>query len=202
MRARFVRFLTALAVVGLCALAVSRGWDIVRFSMADAGLQAEAVRPWVAVSGLSFSAQESLLTDEADPGDEKRAQKRRNELTDILAVRPLSSEYWLALSEIRLVTLEPSNKVVEAFELSTLTGANEDYMMARRGVFGVSHWEVLPAEVRMRAATDLVAGPLSDRTVAKLRTALSGKTETVRQEIRTALEAEGLAPKELARISL
>ena len=202
MRARFVRFLTALAVVGLCALAVSRGWDIVRFSMADAGLQAEAVRPWVAVSGLSFSAQESLLTDEADPGDEKRAQKRRNELTDILAVRPLSSEYWLALSEMRLVTLEPSNKVVEAFELSTLTGANEDYMMARRGVFGVSHWEVLPAEVRMRAATDLVAGPLSDRTVAKLRTALSGKTETVRQEIRTALEAEGLAPKELARISL
>jgi hypothetical protein len=210
MGGRAPRFLTVLAVVGLCAPAVSRGWDIVRFSLADAGSGTEADRPWVNASGLAFSAQESLLTNAPDDGDQNGALKRSSELTDILSVRPLSSEYWLSLAEIRLVTNQPSSKVVEAFALSILTGTNEGYLIARRGVFGASHWEGLPLEVRKRTATDLAAALvfhggatlLSDRIKAKLGIVLSKTTEEVRQNIQTILQAEGLSREGLASIGL
>jgi hypothetical protein len=202
MRVRASRFLTVLAVVSLCALAVSRGWDIVRFSLADAGTGTEADRPWVNASGLAFSAQESLLTNAPDTGDQNKALKRSSELTDILAVRPLSSEYWLSLAEMRLGADQPSSKVVEAFELSVLSGADEDYVMSRRGLFGLSNWEVLPAEVRKRAAADLVAAVISQRKRDVLRPVLSKKTDKVRQDIRAALQAGGISQPLLAAIGL
>jgi hypothetical protein len=206
MRVRGVRLLSAIAVVGVCGLAMSRGWDIVRFSMADADLaprgnRTEAVRPWVAVPGLAFSARESLLAVDVEPGDENGAQKQRNDIADILTVRPLSSEYWLSLSTW-LVTDQPSTKLVEALTLSALTGAREGRPMAKRGIFGVSYWEVLPAEIRKRTATELAAVSLSNREIAKLRRILSPKTEKVRQDIRTALQAEGFSPRVLAGIGL
>jgi hypothetical protein len=207
MRGRWVRFLTALAVVSISALAMYRGSDIVRFALADAGRgpdgkTADADRPWVNVSGLAFSAQESLLKGEADAGDQKAAAKQREELKGILTVRPLSSEYWLALSEMRLATGEPISKVAEAFSLSVLTGADEDYVMSRRGVFGLLHWEVLPGDIRQRAAADLVAVSVTMRNSDILRAALFEKTEKIRQDIRAALQAEGISAAQLAAIGL
>ena len=207
MRKRWVRFLTALAVLCICASAVYRGSDIVRFALADAGLgqdgkSADADRPWVNVPGLAFSAQESLFKGEADAGDQKGAGKQREEVADILAVRPLSSEYWLALSEKRLATGEPISKVAEAFSLSVLTGADEDYVMSRRGVFGLVHWQALPGDIRQRAAADLAAVSLTMKNSDILRAALIEKTEKIRQDIRASLQAEGISAAQLAAIGL
>jgi hypothetical protein len=206
---RGVWFLTALAVVGLCAVAVSRGWDIARFSAANAYVsdddnQAQAVRPWIAASGLSFSARESSLTAIADPQDEDNLRIRRDEQTGILSVRPLSSKYWLMLSEMRLLTKEPISKAVEAFELAELTGSHEGYLMFPRGVYGVVHWEILPPELQRKVATDLVATttPLTDGQKASLQKALSKKTEPVRQDVKTLLQAQGFSAKNLAAIGL
>jgi hypothetical protein len=206
MRLRVARIFSAIAVVGVCGLAMSRGWDIVSFSMADPGLdprvkRTEAIRPWIQVPGLAFSARESLLAFDVDPADENGARKQRNDLADILAVRPLSSEYWLSLATW-LVTDQPSTKLAEALTLSTLTGAREGHLMTKRGVFGVSRWEVLPPEIRKRTAAELAAVSLSSRETARLKGILSPKTEKVRQEIRTALQAEGFSPKVLAGIGL
>jgi hypothetical protein len=98
MSARLVRILTTLVVVGLCGPAVLRGRDIVRFSKAEAdlgpdGSGTDAVRPWGEISGVAFSAQESSLTVVDDRKDQKTTAKRRDEQTEILAVRALSSEY-------------------------------------------------------------------------------------------------------------
>jgi hypothetical protein len=207
MRGRGLRFITALVVVGICALAMYRGSDIVRFGVADAGLgpegkTADADRPWVNVPGLAFSAHESLLKGEGDSGDLKGAEKQREELKDILAVRPLSSEDWLALSEMRLVAGEPIGKVAEAFSLSVLTGTDEDLAMSRRGVFGLVHWEALPGDIRQRAAADLVAVLGAVKNSDILRAALYEKTEKFRQDIRTALQAEGISAAQLAAIGL
>jgi len=207
MRKRWVRFLTALAVLCICSSAVYRGSDIVRFALADAGLgqdgkSADADRPWVNVPGLAFSAQESLFKGEADAGDQKGAGKQREEVADILAVRPLSSEYWLALSEKRLATGEPISKVAEAFSLSVLTGADEDYVMSRRGVFGLVHWQALPGDIRQRAAADLAAVSLTMKNSDILRAALIEKTEKIRQDIRASLQAEGISAAQLAAIGL
>jgi hypothetical protein len=111
--------------------------DIVRFGVADAGRgpdgeTAEADRPWVNVHGHAFSAQESLLKGEVDAGDQKATEKQREEPKNILAVRPLSLKYWLALAEMRSVTGERASKVVEAVRLSVLSSPNQHDVMVGR----------------------------------------------------------------------
>ena len=203
------RFLTVLAVLGLCVLAIPRGWDIVRVwaaAKADVGPDGyvtEAVRPWNGVSGLAFTVREFSLTYVGDVADENLALRRRDEIMEILSIRPLSTEYWLSLSEMRLLTGAHSSKVVEALGLSVLTGANEGYAMSRRGFFGLSHWEVLPAEIQKRTASDFVVGdPLPYRRTEALRTILTEKKEEIRQDMRIVLQAEGFLPKSFADIGL
>ncbi len=202
-----IRLLTALTIVGACALAVSRGSDIIRFSMAEAGFDptdnpSEVLRPWVTVSGLAFSARESSLTALTAPVDKSLAAKRRDQLTELLSVRPLSPGYWLSLSRMRLNTDQNSIKVVEALAFSSLIGADEGYIMFQRGLFGVSQWEVLPPEVQKRTVIDLIAQPLGYGELGRLRSVLSEKTEMVRQEIRTALQTQGFPAKDLVTIGL
>lgn len=209
MHLRGVRFLTALVVISACAVALFRGWDIVRFSAANAAIsddakQASVVHPWIAVPGLAFVARESSLTVVTDSRDEANTLKRRDEQAEILSVRPMSSKYWLMLSEMRFVTKEPTSKVAAAFEFSVLTGANEDYIMSGRGIYGVAHWEILPPELQRRSAADLGATTnlLSDGQIAGLRKILSEKTEPVRQDIGTALQNAGFSAKKLVAIGL
>jgi len=93
MRARYIRLLTALAVVGICVWPVWKGFELIGYGMA--GSKAEAVQPWVDVSGLAFDAREYALTPVDDSSDDKTIRKRRDELAEILAVRPLPSNNWL-----------------------------------------------------------------------------------------------------------
>jgi hypothetical protein len=81
-------------------------------------------------------------------------------------------------------------------------------MLTQRGLLGIWQWEVLPAQIRQRAVADLVArqnstaNNISDAKMAWLRTTLSEKTEQVRQEIRSALQAQGLSKSNFDRIGL
>src|SRR5207244_5038937 len=95
------------AVIGLCALAVSRGWDIVHFSMtavrvASPEHRADAVRPWIGATGLAGAALEATLTGAVDPGDDDGIRKRADVFASILSVRPMSSMNWLSLATMRL----------------------------------------------------------------------------------------------------
>jgi hypothetical protein len=192
--------LTALGIASVCVCTVLQGWTLVRYSFA--GASPEAVHPWVEVSGVAFSAREYSLTEAADSNDAKAGRERRDQLKDILAVRPLSSEYWLQLAEMRLVGGETPAKALEALDLSILTGAHEGSMITRRGLFGVWQWEVLPPRVQRRAIADLSARQISDRNISWLRETLSEKTENVRQDIRTALQDRKFPPSLLTRIGL
>ena len=132
-----------------------QGFDVIRYAIA--GSKPEAARPWADVTGLAFSAREYALTPVDDSSDDRTIQKRRDELADMLAVRPLSSLYWLQLAIARVDTHEGVAKVVEALDLSSVTGRNEGYMVTERGMFGIWRWEVLLPEAHERAAKDLVA---------------------------------------------
>ena len=48
-------------------------------------------------------------------------------------------------------------QVLGSLELSVLTGPNEGYVMAERGIFGVSLWEDLSPDLKNRVAIDLAA---------------------------------------------
>ena len=67
--------------------------------------------------------------------------------------------------------------------------------MAQRGIFGVSLWDILSADLKRRAAIDVAAGEITEN--AKFRAVLSSEPERVRNELRKALLATGLSPKEI-----
>src|SRR5437879_10134191 len=117
MRLRDARVLTALAVIGLCGFAVSRGWNIAHFSIATAGVaspqhRADAVRPWIGVTGLAGAALEASLTDAVDPTDSDGIRKRRDVFAAILSVRPMSSMNWFSLAIMRLMVRQPTDKII------------------------------------------------------------------------------------------
>jgi hypothetical protein len=180
--------------------AVIQGWDILRFSWAEAN--GENTRPWARVPGLTFSALESSLTPLDDTEDKAQVAKRRDEVTEVLSTRPLASEYWLTLAGVRVMGGEALSKALDALTLSTLTGPNEGYLIAQRGIFGISYWEILPNEIRNRAVADLAARRLSGRNGERVRTILAGKAPDVRRDIRAALQARGFPAGDFARIGL
>jgi hypothetical protein len=183
------------------------GLEIVRFTIAKSELgaednAAEAFRRWTASPGLAFSARRSSLTAPPARNDESAALLRRDEIADILAIKPLAPDYWLSLARTLDTTKQPSAKVVEALTLSMLTGANEGYLEPQRGILGMSLWEQLPPEIRRRAATDLTSIPLNRREKLSLQRILLQKPADVRQEIRVALRTAGISARDLADVGL
>lgn len=191
MRAKIVRYLTAFLIIIVCIFAASRGFDILRFSVADQYLKpgkdrTEAIAQWVDVSSLAFPAREALLTP-ASPGDISSAVKRRVDLEAILSIRPLSSRYWLALSQMMFITGQPENEMLEALRLSLLTGPNEGYVMIPRGIFGLALWERLPTIDRSHIAVDIGTAIQSDANRAKLEFVLLSKAKNIQEEVRDAV---------------
>lgn len=187
MVSRIIWLLTALAVVSVCITSVWRGFEVISYALV--GNEPQAVAHWDSVAGLAFRAREYALTSADDPSDDNMIRKRRDEIVDMLEIRPLSSYYWLQLAESRVDANEPFSKASAAFQLSVLTGSNEGSIMTQRGMFGIWQWEVLSPEIQRRALADLAARRIPDSKIAWLRKTLSEKTEQVRQAIRLGLEA-------------
>ena len=66
-------------------------------------------------------------------------------------------------------------QVLGSLKLSVLTGPNEGYVMAERGIFGVSLWESLSPDLKSRAAIDLVHA-MFPRTRRKMTGEISGRS--------------------------
>jgi hypothetical protein len=200
MRSGIIRLLTALAVVVICGWPLWQGLNVIRYEMADS--TPAAVHPWLTVSGLAYAARAYAQTSVHSSSDDETIRKRRDDLAEILAIRPLSSRYWLKLADARLDAHEVPAKAIEALELSAVTGPNEGYLITLRGLFGIWQWEALPPDAQQRAVADLLTRYISAAYVPWLRTTLSEKTERVRQEIRLALQAKGFSKSDLNRIGL
>jgi hypothetical protein len=202
-----IRLLTAIALIAMSGLSVAQGWRIVHFSLATMNIdssekRAEITNAWRAVPGLASIALQADLTDEINPSDMMVAYRRRAILSELLSIRPLSSMDWFSLSGMQLATDQPMKDVLASLKLSMLTGPNEASVMTKRGVFGVSLWESLAPELKSRVAYDLSPtlfprSPAEGAEHGELRAALSAKPEHVRKEIREALLATGLSPKEI-----
>ena len=195
-----IRLFTALAVIGICAVFLARGWDIVYFSVAMANgnsseKRAGIIDKWAAAPGVASAALQVELREKINISDPKAANSRRETLSSILAIRPLSSLDWLSLAGMRLVTDQPMEEVLGSLELSMATGPREGYLMGERGLFGISLWERLSPELKSRVAVDLAAGNRSE--IGKIRAVLSTKPVRVRDELRKALLGTGLSPKEI-----
>lgn len=202
-----IRLCTAIAIIAIGGLSLVQGWEIARFSLAVVSIESSDKgignnKPSAALPGLTSTALQADLADEIDASDLQAANRRREALSSILAVKPLSSIHWLLLSGMQLIMERPMEQVLESLELSVVTGPNEAHVMAERAIFGVSLWEDLPRDLKSRAARDL--GPMIyPRTPAegaqgdKFRAVLATKSESVRNELRNALVANGVSRSEI-----
>lgn len=202
-----IRLWTAVVMIGICGFSVARGLGIVHFSHAMANIdtpekRAEFVNAWSSAPDVASTALKADLIYQIDPSDQKAADRRRQTLSTIAAIKPMSSYNWLSLSGLQLITDQPMEQVFDSLELSTLTGPNEGYVIGERAVYAVSLWERLPADLKSHAALDAAAmmsprTPAEGEEVGKLRAVLASQPDWVRGEVREAIVANGVSPKEI-----
>jgi hypothetical protein len=195
-----IRFCTIIAIIGICAFAIAQGGSIAHFSLAMVNIdssprRAEIIKSWTAVPSVSSVALQTELREKIDTSDPKVANSRREAFSLMLSIKPLSSPDWLSLSGMQLVTDQPMEQVLGSLELSMVSGPNEGYLMAERGLFGVSLWAILPPDLKRRVAIDLAAGEIAGD--GRFRAVLSAKHELVQKELREALLATGLSSKQV-----
>jgi len=197
-----IRLLTASALIVVSGVAVAQGWGIVRFFLAGMNIVSSEKRARIgdalrATSGITSTALKDELADETDQSDIIAPYHRRELLFAILAMQPLSSMDWLSLSKAQLMTHQAMEDVFGSLELSMLTGPNEEYVMAERGIYGVSLWQRLTSDLKRRVAADLAVDEYRD--ILKFRAFISAQPEQVRAELREALVATGLSLHEVER---
>jgi hypothetical protein len=195
-----IRLWTAIAVIGICGFSIARGWRIVQFSLATANIdssqkRAEIIKTWSSVPDVTSAALELELTEGINVSDRKAVDSRRDALSSILSIKPLSSVDWLSLSSLQLITDQPMEQVFGSLELSMLTGPNEGYVMMDRGPFGLSLWERLSPDLQRRVALDLAAGETTRGE--RIRAALASQPDQALNEVRAAMIATGLSPQEV-----
>jgi hypothetical protein len=204
-----VRLLTAVVLIGICGFSVARGLGIVHFSFALARIdssekRAEIVNRWSVAPDVASRALQADLANQIDPSDQKAANRRRQTLTALISIKPMSSFDWLSLSGLQFITDQPMEQVLDSLELSMLTGPNEGHVMGERAVFAVSLWDRLPPDLKRHAAVDVTA-MMSPRTpeegawVGKFQAVLATQPEWVRNELREAVVATGASPQEIAQ---
>jgi hypothetical protein len=197
-----IRLLTAIALMVISGITVAQGWEIVRFFLASMNIvsaekRARTADAWRATSGVTSTALNDELADESNQSDIIAAYRRRELLSAILSIKPLSSMDWLSLSRAELMTHQSMEGVFASLELSMLTGRNEGYVMEERRLFGVSLWERLSPDLKRRVANDLAVGEIPDSQ--KFHDLVSAQPEQVRTELREALIAAGVSPKEIEK---
>jgi hypothetical protein len=199
-----MRLLTAITLIGICGFTVARGWGIVHFSIAMASIdaserRAEIINTWTAVPEVASAALRAELRQKIDTFDPKAAEGRREALSSMLSIKPLSSVDWLSLSVMRLSMDQQMGQVSASLKLSMLTGPNEGSVMTKRGVFGASLWESLSPDLKQHVAVDLATGDTTEisKVFDNVRSVLSAKPVQVRNEIREAILATGVSPQEI-----
>jgi len=196
-----IRLLTAIALIVISGVAVAQGWGIVRFFLASMNIVSSEKRARVAdalraTSGITSTALKDELSDETNQSDIIAPYHRRELLSAILSIEPLSSMDWLAISKAQLMTHQSMEDVFGSLELSMLTGPNEGYVMAERRLYGISLWERLSSDLKRRVATDVAFGEITDE---KLHELVSAQSEQTRSELREALIATGLSSKDIKK---
>ncbi len=168
-------------------------FSVATSNLSDPKNRAEIAQKWSAAPGLAPTALHIISAEKIDRSDLRATSNRREQLSAVLSIDPLSFTDWLLLADMQLVTDQPMDQVSDSLEMSMLTGANEGYFMAERGIFAVSIWEFLSADLKKRAAADLAAGGEEE----KLRSVLSTTSQGVRDELRAILLGAGLSSKEV-----
>ncbi len=155
---RAIRLLTSLAVCGLAAATLFEGIRTVRIALAemppDPVKAATAIAPFAGDPLLGDVARRDMLRLRPPIAAADAAAS----VGDLLSGTPLNSGAWVELAEARRAEGAPIEAVASALALSTVTGPNEEYPMARRAAFGLPFFRALPPDERRALVADLAGG--------------------------------------------
>lgn len=199
-----MRLFTSFLVIILCGFTIFHGWRAVQFVETPAG--SLSAGPWSRppFPGLESLALQRWLAKAGNAHDPAAAERRRGALVRLLSRKPLSPQAWLQLAGLRLVTREPSKRVLEALEMSWITGPNEGAVMMERALFALLEWRALPADAQRRALQDLAgaigAQDASDRQIFLAKTLLAAEPAASRERIARILRTDGVSPGEFRAI--
>lgn len=192
------RTLTAIVAMALGVLAISGGIEAIRFEVARAA--GADVASWTKRAGLRTLALETQMRRPDAEATMDALNRHAELLTELLVVRPLTAQGWIALAAVRQSLALPPASIDRAFMMSALTGPAEGGAMAQRALLGVLLWETSAAETQARTLTDLCG--LTVYEPSRLKLALSVKSAAVRAAIRHGLVEHACAPRMIAAIGL
>ncbi len=197
-----------IALFGFIAL---YGVDILLFVHARSAASSAAERMtalawWTTTPGLAVEALSAGLSDRLDINDAAAIREQREQLEAIASRRPMSSSTWVSLAGWRAASGAPESAVLEALQLSFLTGPNEGQVVIERAIVEFWQWEALPSLMRRQAASGLAQAMIENIVVSSQQKMLIGilqaKTPAVRQDIQASLRSAGADAAILSRIGL
>ncbi len=192
-RLRELRTWTALLALALSTLALRQAPTVLSFGLAEALAQpqdaVQRLERFVGAPIVGARARIDLL--KLAPGAD--SAQRIDQISDLLAQRPLDSAAWLDLAAARLAAGDRYDSIAASLALSSLTGPNEADLMAGRAALALPLWDRLPRDLRRSAMTDLVGGwaSLDEASRAALKAAMAFASGATRAEIRAALLLSG-----------
>ena len=186
-RAPELRFCTAFVVIGLSSFTIARSITLFRFGLAELAVDrsnaAAVLAPFEDDPAVGYLARREALAF----GGHQDAREIAASASELLAATPLSGAAWLDLARARLGAGESMAKVASALAMSSLTAPNEARVMARRALFGLPLWPLLPPEARKSLIADLAGG--WEETTRAERDALRAVLLTARPERREEMRA-------------
>jgi len=206
-----MRLLTIATLLMLCGFAVARGLETTAFAVAQARASAVAganseLRGWYRTPGVASTALKASLVQSAAGTKPELVARRTDELSELLAARPLSAIDWLALAGVRVASRASREQVLAALTMSFVTGPNEGAVMLQRGIFVLLQWDTLPTEMQAQAIRDLAGAfretTVRDTTLGVIKTVLAGKSADERTQIAAMLRAQQVDPPRLVQLGL
>lgn len=202
---------TSIIILALGFALAAKGFDLLRFESAEAealSLSGElAHRPaeragredriarmqsqlqaWTSSQGVQVRARNAIGLLAAAAGDPARIE---NAVINFLMVEPTAGAQWLELARLRWSRNAAVGDVFAALQMSRLSEPLEANTMNHRTPFLLRLWELLPMDEQNFTVNQLVElnGRFDEPTLKDLRSALSSKPASVREQIKSRLRA-------------
>jgi len=193
-------------LIGLCAVAITGGSNLLRFVTLVSPLGSENYREWVGVPGVTTAALHAALRATAAARGAKPLHEHIELLTELLTVQPLSASAWASRAGQEFAITGSAKEALTALTMSAITGPNEGAVMWQRGIVALLEWEALPPAARQRAIADLsrviAMGATDDNGLNEVRTVLAAKSPAVHMQIKSMLIDERVTTSTMTRMGL
>jgi hypothetical protein len=189
-----LRTVTSLIIIGACAYTVMGASTVLRYSLTNASADnaegAKSLAYYANVFPVGYLARQRLAQSASQHGP---PDQMIEPFASLLSETPADGAAWLTLAEAEAFAGKPTDQVVRALAMSSLTAPSESRVMTARAVFTLQIWNYVPPEARTVFIYDLVWSfdNMSKEQIAYLRAAFAKLPEEARRRIVADLQATG-----------